>query len=118
MAVPVPTALPSSELETDNRHETMQTWLIFITILTAVSITLRFWARALGKPGNRFWWDDWLALAAVVKLPLLRFGKLLLVNPPFDSRSSWLNCLFASPCFRMVLVATTMTYREKNSPSS
>lgn len=40
-------------------------------ITPLVAIVLRFWSRALApsSKGPRFWWDDWLALAALVKVP-------------------------------------------------
>ena len=38
---------------------------IVMTILPTMALTLRVWSRLLSK-NNRFWWDDWLAIASLV----------------------------------------------------
>lgn len=38
---------------------------IVMTILSAMAVTLRVWSRLISK-NNRFWWDDWLAIASLV----------------------------------------------------
>ncbi|KAJ5715856.1 uncharacterized protein N7483_013037 [Penicillium malachiteum] len=48
-------------------------FFIVVTIVTILSISLRFWSRytrsnagrGAGRHTQRFWWDDWAALAAV-----------------------------------------------------
>ena len=38
-------------------------------ILPIVAVALRFWLRSLGgsSKGGRFWWDDWIVLAGLVR---------------------------------------------------
>jgi hypothetical protein len=47
-----------------------QIFNIIIMIAAAVSIVLRFWSRFVNSSElsilARFWWDDWLALSALV----------------------------------------------------
>ena len=38
---------------------------IVMTILSTMALTLRVWSRLISK-NNRFWWDDWLAIASLV----------------------------------------------------
>ncbi len=40
--------------------------IVVMTVVTLAAIILRFISRYLGEKGSRFWWDDWVALAAVV----------------------------------------------------
>ena len=37
---------------------------IIMTVIATVALFLRCWARALSQ--QRFWWDDWLAIATLV----------------------------------------------------
>ena len=41
---------------------------ISMVVIPSVVVALRFWSRALNSTANglRFWWDDWLVLAALV----------------------------------------------------
>lgn len=39
---------------------------IVMTILPTMALTLRLWSRLISK-NNRFWWDDWLAIASLVR---------------------------------------------------
>ena len=43
---------------------------IAMTVLSTLSIALRFWSRAVATR-TKFWWDDWLALLAWVCLTVL-----------------------------------------------
>jgi hypothetical protein len=64
--------LPAS-FENEDRGPPFEAFLIIFTILSLLAITLRFWSRSLlstreGHYHKRFWWDDWLALAAMVRM--------------------------------------------------
>lgn len=68
-----PAILPRSAAH-DNSPGSIRGFFIFITIITILSISLRFWSRCIrsnaglgaGRHTQRLWWDDWAALAAVV----------------------------------------------------
>jgi hypothetical protein len=74
---------PGSE---DNRAPAYRAFLTFLTILVTIIIGLRFWSRSLiatqqsGRVLPRFWWDDWVALFAVVCFP-----PLWATNPSFKA---------------------------------
>lgn len=68
MSDPAPPPMPGSP--DDYRGDQFLAFLIVMTVITTASITLRFVSRGLGKSKNRFWWDDWTALFAVVCRPL------------------------------------------------
>ena len=36
-------------------------------VIQMIMLVLRFWSRALSTR-TRFWWDDWMVLAALVRL--------------------------------------------------
>ena len=58
--------------QNDNRGPGFRGFVIFLVILNTTAISLRFWSRSITpthRKGPRFWWDDWLALAAVVSIP-------------------------------------------------
>ncbi|KAI2890473.1 hypothetical protein CBS76997_6660 [Aspergillus niger] len=67
-----PAILPRSAAH-DNSPGSIRGFFIFITIITILSISLRFWSRCIrsnaglgaGRHTQRLWWDDWAALAAV-----------------------------------------------------
>lgn len=61
-----PAALPPNAHE--YRGNSFKAVLIVLTVVTIGAVALRFTSRRLGKSGNRYWWDDWMALAAVVCL--------------------------------------------------
>jgi hypothetical protein len=56
----------------DEKQGALRSLLIAMTVVPTVVITIRFWSRALlqdfslSKMPIRFWWDDWIALAAAV----------------------------------------------------
>jgi hypothetical protein len=54
----------------DNRAPPYSAFLIVMTVVVVIAIVVRFWSRALAasekKLASRYWWDDWMALAAVV----------------------------------------------------
>ncbi|OJJ67582.1 hypothetical protein ASPBRDRAFT_47637 [Aspergillus brasiliensis CBS 101740] len=64
--------LPRAAVD-DDTSAGIRGFFIFITIITILSISLRFWSRCLrsnagrgaGRHTQRLWWDDWAALAAV-----------------------------------------------------
>ncbi|RYP11615.1 hypothetical protein DL765_007663 [Monosporascus sp. GIB2] len=62
-----PTTPPGSG--NDDRGPGLQAFVTVMVIVTVVAITLRFWSRSIphtnGRSKRRFWWDDWVALAAV-----------------------------------------------------
>jgi len=57
-----------------DRGGSFKAFLICMIVLSTTFVVLRFWSRALGprvSHGNtlhRFWWDDWIALLALVSL--------------------------------------------------
>ncbi|KAI0383336.1 hypothetical protein F5Y04DRAFT_279044 [Hypomontagnella monticulosa] len=60
------------DVDSEDRGPGFQAFIIVMTILTVLAITLRFWSRSLGVRRDhnrtipsRYWWDDWAALAAV-----------------------------------------------------
>lgn len=57
---------------TPDRGGPLKGFFIFMVILPTVAILLRFWSRSIssGKHSSkgRFWWDDWVALASLVRL--------------------------------------------------
>lgn len=64
--------VPPPGTENDDLSGQFQGFVIAMTVMVVLSITLRFWSRSLIVRGNlehgvgRFWWDDWVALAALV----------------------------------------------------
>jgi hypothetical protein len=54
----------------ENRAPPYSAFLIVMTVVVVIAIVVRFWSRALAASEKRltfrYWWDDWLALAAVV----------------------------------------------------
>lgn len=71
----------------ENRAPSYQAFLIVMTVLVVIAIVVRFWSRALAAPEgrlvSRYWWDDWLALAAVVSSSLSTLrdgGKVCMQN--------------------------------------
>lgn len=52
-----------------DRGPALRAFLIFMTVMVVIAVSLRFWSRALGMPLRhqpRFMWDDWTALASAV----------------------------------------------------
>ena len=47
----------------------LRAYQVVMLVTPVVAIVLRFWSRALAPSSKapRIWWDDWLALAALVK---------------------------------------------------
>jgi hypothetical protein len=50
----------------EDRSGSLRAYTIGVTVLTFLAIGARFLGRLLIERGNRFWWDDWAALASVV----------------------------------------------------
>ncbi|KAI2780682.1 hypothetical protein F4815DRAFT_469851 [Daldinia loculata] len=61
------TQLPTSYAE-ENRGPSLRAFFIVMTVTTILSISMRLWSRGLTpvqtRHQNRFWLDDWFALAA------------------------------------------------------
>lgn len=59
---------------TESKQSDLRTLLIAMTIVPTVIVLVRAWSRALlpvaplSKIPTRFWWDDWAAFAAAVRL--------------------------------------------------
>ncbi|TEY78488.1 hypothetical protein BOTCAL_0048g00140 [Botryotinia calthae] len=58
-----------SSTENQDRGPPLRSFLIFLLIISTLSVVVRFWSRAImpcqssgGKKSPRFWWDDWMAL--------------------------------------------------------
>ena len=49
----------------DNRGPQINAVAITMLVLATVAVALRFWARYIAQKAG-YWWDDWLALAALV----------------------------------------------------
>lgn len=65
--------LLSASFENEDLGPPFEAFLTILTILSTLAITLRFWSRSLlstreGHYHKQFWWDDWLALAAMVRM--------------------------------------------------
>jgi hypothetical protein len=60
---------PPTDGGSDNRGPGFQAFTIVMLFITIIPITLRMWSRSLivprGRHEFRFWWDDWMACAAV-----------------------------------------------------
>lgn len=56
----------------ENRSPGLRAFQIVMIIIPTIAIILRFWSRylAFSKKPPRFWWDDWVALMALVFLSL------------------------------------------------
>ncbi|KAI3342579.1 hypothetical protein F4824DRAFT_446776 [Ustulina deusta] len=56
----------------DDRGPDFRVFIIVVLILSVTAVSLRLWSRSLGKHQtsfwHKFWWDDWVALAAVPTL--------------------------------------------------
>ncbi|KAI5867648.1 hypothetical protein GGS23DRAFT_592944 [Durotheca rogersii] len=92
--------MPATELPPgsyDDRGPAFQAFCIVVLIISILAIVLRFWSRAMSQPPlnkSRFWWDDWVALAAtatvasLLSLTLLAIalggGKHIWMIPPDD----------------------------------
>lgn len=67
-----PSFVPPTETANENRGPGLRAFNIVMIIVVVTAICLRFLSRALGSSGPgqkpRFWWDDWVALLAVVSL--------------------------------------------------
>ena len=48
-----------------NRGPGLQALLIVMIVLPTIAVVLRVWSRLTLK-GQRFWWDDWFAIASLV----------------------------------------------------
>lgn len=69
--------VPSASSYSEDRSGDLRGFVITMIVLTVVSISLRFWSRGLNdlvhngrthsQFWSRFWWDDWVALAATVR---------------------------------------------------
>jgi hypothetical protein len=54
----------------DDRGPALRSFVIVLCVISIVAIALRFWSRMLtgtgGKRTPKLWWDDWLAMLALV----------------------------------------------------
>jgi hypothetical protein len=75
-----PPFVPPPGSENDDLSPGFNAFVIAMTVMVIVSISLRFWSRSIAVRANfehsvaRFWWDDWVALASVVCLSLVLFN--------------------------------------------
>lgn len=62
---------------TESKQSELRVLLITMIILPTVFVLIRAWSRALlpitpmTRIPNKFWWDDWTAFVAAVRLYLL-----------------------------------------------
>ncbi|KAI1121037.1 hypothetical protein F5Y10DRAFT_282805 [Nemania abortiva] len=65
-------AQPLPPANGDDRGPGFRVFIIIVLILSVTAVSLRLWSRSLGKSQtsfrHKFWWDDWLALAAIPTL--------------------------------------------------
>ncbi|KAI0973526.1 hypothetical protein F4678DRAFT_427025 [Xylaria arbuscula] len=65
-------AQPLPPTNGDDRGPSFRVFIIIVLILSVTAVSLRLWSRSLGKSQtsfrHKFWWDDWLALAAIPTL--------------------------------------------------
>ncbi|KAH7304048.1 hypothetical protein B0I35DRAFT_445776 [Stachybotrys elegans] len=87
--------MPDSN-DDDNIGPGFRAYIIVMLTVSLLAVTLRFWSRflnkELGRSRVRFWWDDWVALAATIVLAgqqavLIRwvdigFGRHIWTLPP------------------------------------
>ena len=57
-----------SEFTMDNRGPQVDAIAITMVVLCTLAVALRFLSRVLSKTTG-IWWDDWAALAALVRWP-------------------------------------------------
>ena len=49
---------------------------VVMMVLPTIAVALRFWSRLTLK-GQRFWWDDWFAIASLVYVSLLSGSSIV-----------------------------------------
>ena len=49
----------------DNKGPRVVAATVSVIVIQVIVVILRFWSRAISTRA-RFWWDDWLVLAALV----------------------------------------------------
>ncbi|KAI1743396.1 hypothetical protein F4680DRAFT_410029 [Xylaria scruposa] len=68
----------------EDRGPALRIYVITLFIVALIATLLRFWSRALyipqGRQFHRFWWDDWIALAATFAFTLEVVVILLLIK--------------------------------------
>ena len=66
MAISPPRYTPEQQLIRSREDRTTELRVIYITLipLSVIAVLLRFLSRRLAK--TRLWWDDWLAVVALV----------------------------------------------------
>lgn len=59
------TDLPAGA-ENDDRGPSLVIFSSFMIAISVTAVTLRLISRGLVQRGQRFWWDDWVALLSLV----------------------------------------------------
>lgn len=80
----------SGPSDSDDISRNILAFSVIMNVLAWIAISLRFWSRAIGsgprastRHVHRFWWDDWLALLAMV--------SQVLITEHLESGHSWLS---------------------------
>lgn len=69
-----------STLMTEDRGSQVNAVNYAFLVLSTIAVILRFWGRFVAHKA-RFWWDDWLSLAALVHLPHSTLSSLCILTP-------------------------------------
>ncbi|KAI0508521.1 hypothetical protein F5B22DRAFT_390034 [Xylaria bambusicola] len=68
----------------ENRGPPLRIYVVILFVVALIATGLRFWSRALYVPQSRqfhrFWWDDWIALAAAAAFTLEVIVTLLMIE--------------------------------------
>ncbi|KAI1778652.1 hypothetical protein F4818DRAFT_438807 [Hypoxylon cercidicola] len=83
------------ESTTGDRGPAFRAYILVLTVLALVATAFRFWSRYLSIPQqrhiHRFWWDDWVALAAAATLVAQLGLTLTLVDAGLGHHASDLS---------------------------
>ncbi|OTA82973.1 hypothetical protein M434DRAFT_400821 [Hypoxylon sp. CO27-5] len=96
--------------DTDDLGGGLQAFVIVMIIVTVVFLALRFWSRSLTPHSaratfHRFWWDDWVALAAgAVLLAQLAIELVMIQDAGFGRHMNTLTSYERELFFKLLYV--------------
>ncbi|KAI1747579.1 hypothetical protein F4782DRAFT_535240 [Xylaria castorea] len=102
----------SSLDSTDDLGPAFRAVIVIFLVVSVLVISLRFWSRALSTVSqnkSRFWWDDWLALAATVFV-LGQFSLTLKILDLGGGKHIWLVPLDDLAVMYKMLFATYIVF--------